>query len=203
MHLQRMAGLHNRRMDTAAIGTTIENPNIDYAKLAQSMGVHGEGPITDPNAIGPALSRAPCRGQTRRAGIGRCRYPGTLKRGIGMRFVISIMLLLIASVAFAQEAPPAGSAERGANSYRKYMCYTCHGTVGQGATAGVGSKLAPGHASVPGFRPSGAHAPPRYAGVSQGICQRSGVGRYVRLSLNGQAVSGGKGYSVAEIRLID
>jgi len=58
MHLQKMAGLHNRRMDTAAIGTTIENPNIDFAKLAQSMGLHGEGPITDPNAIGPAVSRA-------------------------------------------------------------------------------------------------------------------------------------------------
>jgi benzoylformate decarboxylase/acetolactate synthase-1/2/3 large subunit len=58
MHLQKMAGLHNRRMDTAAIGTTIENPNIDYAKLAQSMGVWGEGPITNPTAIGPALSRA-------------------------------------------------------------------------------------------------------------------------------------------------
>jgi len=58
MHLQKMASLHNRRMDTAAIGTTIENPNIDFAKLAQSMGVHGEGPISDPNAIGPALSRA-------------------------------------------------------------------------------------------------------------------------------------------------
>ena len=58
MHLQRMAGLHNRRMDTAGIGTTIENPNIDYAKLAQSMGVWGEGPITNPAAIGPALSRA-------------------------------------------------------------------------------------------------------------------------------------------------
>jgi len=58
MHLQKMASLHNRRMDTAAIGTTIENPNIDYAKLAQSMGVHGEGPINDPAAIGPALSRA-------------------------------------------------------------------------------------------------------------------------------------------------
>ena len=69
-----------------------------------------------------------------------------------MRFVISIMLLLIASVAFAQEAPPpAGSAERGANSYRKYMCYTCHGTVGQGATAGVGSKLAPGTLPYPAF----------------------------------------------------
>ena len=58
MHLQKMASLHNRRMDTAAIGTTIENPNIDFAKLAQSMGVYAEGPINDPNAIGPALSRA-------------------------------------------------------------------------------------------------------------------------------------------------
>ncbi len=58
MHLQRMAGLHDRRMDTARIGTTIENPNIDFAKLAQSMGVWGEGPIHDPTAIGPALSRA-------------------------------------------------------------------------------------------------------------------------------------------------
>jgi thiamine pyrophosphate-dependent acetolactate synthase large subunit-like protein len=58
MHLQKMAGLHNRRMDTAAIGTTIENPNIDFAKLAQSMGVWAEGPITEPTAIGPALARA-------------------------------------------------------------------------------------------------------------------------------------------------
>jgi len=56
-----MAGLHNRRMDTAAIGTTIDNPNIDFAKLAQSLGLHSEGPITDPNAIGPALSRALAR----------------------------------------------------------------------------------------------------------------------------------------------
>ena len=58
MHLQKMAALHNRRMDTASVGTTIENPNIDFAKLAQSMGVWAEGPITDPGALGPALSRA-------------------------------------------------------------------------------------------------------------------------------------------------
>jgi len=58
MHLQKMAALHNRRMDTAAIGTTIENPNVDFAKLAQSMGVWGEGPISDPAAMGPAISRA-------------------------------------------------------------------------------------------------------------------------------------------------
>jgi thiamine pyrophosphate-dependent acetolactate synthase large subunit-like protein len=58
MHLQKMAALHNRRMDTAAIGTTIEKPNVDFAKLAQSMGVWAEGPISDPTALGSAFSRA-------------------------------------------------------------------------------------------------------------------------------------------------
>jgi thiamine pyrophosphate-dependent acetolactate synthase large subunit-like protein len=58
MHLQKMAALHNRRMDTAAIGTVIENPNINFAKLAEAQGVWAEGPITDPAKIGPALSRA-------------------------------------------------------------------------------------------------------------------------------------------------
>jgi thiamine pyrophosphate-dependent acetolactate synthase large subunit-like protein len=58
MHLQKMAGLHNRRMDTAKIGTTIEAPFIDYAKLAQSQGVWAEGAITNPADIGPALKRA-------------------------------------------------------------------------------------------------------------------------------------------------
>ena len=58
MHLQKMAGLHNRRMDTAKIGTAIEAPNIDYAKLAQSQGVWAEGPILNPADIGPALKRA-------------------------------------------------------------------------------------------------------------------------------------------------
>jgi acetolactate synthase I/II/III large subunit len=58
MHLQKMAGLHNRRMDTARIGTAIEDPNIDFAGLARAQGVWAEGPISDPAAIGPALARA-------------------------------------------------------------------------------------------------------------------------------------------------
>jgi thiamine pyrophosphate-dependent acetolactate synthase large subunit-like protein len=58
MHLQRMANRHQRGITTAEIGTTIKNPNIDYASMARSMGVHGEGPITDPNDLGPALKRA-------------------------------------------------------------------------------------------------------------------------------------------------
>jgi acetolactate synthase I/II/III large subunit len=59
MHIQRMANRHQRSiMDTAGIGTTITNPNIDYAKLAQSMGWYAEGPISDPKDIAPALTRA-------------------------------------------------------------------------------------------------------------------------------------------------
>src|SRR5579864_117 len=58
MHLQTMANRHMRDPHTANIGTEIANPNIDFAKLAQSMGMHGEGPITDPEKLGPALQRA-------------------------------------------------------------------------------------------------------------------------------------------------
>jgi thiamine pyrophosphate-dependent acetolactate synthase large subunit-like protein len=58
MHIQRMANRHNRGITRAGIGTTLEGPGIDFAKLAQSMGVHAEGPISDPKDLGPALQRA-------------------------------------------------------------------------------------------------------------------------------------------------
>jgi acetolactate synthase I/II/III large subunit len=58
MHVQRMANRHNRGIDRAHIGTTFEDPTMDFAKLAQSMGVYAEGPITDPNELAPALKRA-------------------------------------------------------------------------------------------------------------------------------------------------
>ena len=58
MHIQRMSNRHNRGVDRAHIGTTIDEPAIDYAKLAQSMGVWAAGPITDPSDLAPALARA-------------------------------------------------------------------------------------------------------------------------------------------------
>ena len=58
MHVQRMADRHNRGITRAHIGTTLVGPYIDYAKLAQSMGLYAEGPITDPKDLGPALRRA-------------------------------------------------------------------------------------------------------------------------------------------------
>jgi len=58
MHLQRMSNRHNRGITTAHIGTTIDDPNVDFAKIAQGMGVHAQGPITNPNDLAPALTRA-------------------------------------------------------------------------------------------------------------------------------------------------
>ena len=58
MHMQRMALRRNRGIDRSHIGTEIDKPSIDYAKIAQGLGVHAEGPITNPNDLGPALKRA-------------------------------------------------------------------------------------------------------------------------------------------------
>ena len=58
MHLQRMSNRRNRGVDRSYIGTTIRDPFIDYAKLAQSMGMLGIGPIEDPKDLAPALQRA-------------------------------------------------------------------------------------------------------------------------------------------------
>ena len=58
MHIQRMANRHQRGVENAGIGTALVDPNIDFAKLAQSMGWYAEGPINDPKDLGPALKRA-------------------------------------------------------------------------------------------------------------------------------------------------
>jgi acetolactate synthase-1/2/3 large subunit len=58
MHVQRMADRHMRGIDRPHIGTTLRDPFIDYAKIAQGMGVQAVGPVTDPKDLAPALKRA-------------------------------------------------------------------------------------------------------------------------------------------------
>jgi thiamine pyrophosphate-dependent acetolactate synthase large subunit-like protein len=53
-----MCNARNRGIDRGEIGSQLSDPNIDFAKLAQSMGVYAEGPITNPNDLAPALARA-------------------------------------------------------------------------------------------------------------------------------------------------
>jgi thiamine pyrophosphate-dependent acetolactate synthase large subunit-like protein len=53
-----MANRMNRGVQNAHVGTTLMNPDIDYATVAKGFGVYGEGPISDPQDLGPALKRA-------------------------------------------------------------------------------------------------------------------------------------------------
>jgi thiamine pyrophosphate-dependent acetolactate synthase large subunit-like protein len=58
MFVQQMASERNRGADRAHIGTTLGEPNIDYAKMAQAYGMYAEGPIEDPKELGPAIGRS-------------------------------------------------------------------------------------------------------------------------------------------------
>jgi thiamine pyrophosphate-dependent acetolactate synthase large subunit-like protein len=58
MFLADMAGRTQRDVRRAGIGNDLTDPNIDYATLARAYGVHGLGPIDNPNDLAPALKRA-------------------------------------------------------------------------------------------------------------------------------------------------
>jgi len=59
MHLQRMAARRQRgNNNQAKIGNVFEDPFVNFAKLAEGFGVYSEGPITNPDDLGPALKRA-------------------------------------------------------------------------------------------------------------------------------------------------
>ena len=58
MFLDTMAARRDRDVSRATIGTTIRDPNVDYAKIAQGYGVYAEGPISDPKDLRAAIGRA-------------------------------------------------------------------------------------------------------------------------------------------------
>jgi thiamine pyrophosphate-dependent acetolactate synthase large subunit-like protein len=58
MQMQVIANRRQRGIDRVHIGCNIDDPNIDYAMMAKSMGVYAEGPIEKPIDLGPAIRRA-------------------------------------------------------------------------------------------------------------------------------------------------
>ena len=57
-HQIAIAKDRGRNEEMAYLGMELNNPQPDFGKLAQAMGWHGEGPIEDPNKLGPAIKRA-------------------------------------------------------------------------------------------------------------------------------------------------
>ncbi len=57
MFVAYMTGVRGRGTDRGHIGTTLRDPPIDYAKMAQAYGMAGEGPIEDPGELVAAYRR--------------------------------------------------------------------------------------------------------------------------------------------------
>ena len=57
MWFQREALLRKRSPEGLYTGFGLRDPNIDYAKMAESMGVASSGPISDPKDLASAISR--------------------------------------------------------------------------------------------------------------------------------------------------
>jgi len=56
-HGIEVAKFRNRPLENAGIGTHVDDPAVDYAKLAQSFGVNAEGAVRNPADLRPALER--------------------------------------------------------------------------------------------------------------------------------------------------
>jgi acetolactate synthase-1/2/3 large subunit len=57
MYVQMMGNRLDRGIDRSDIGTALKDPNIDYAMMAKTYGMYGEGPIADPKDLAPAIKR--------------------------------------------------------------------------------------------------------------------------------------------------
>ena len=57
MFVEYMCGVRGRGGNRGHIGTTLRDPYIDYRMMAATYGMAGEGPISDPLKLGPALKR--------------------------------------------------------------------------------------------------------------------------------------------------
>jgi thiamine pyrophosphate-dependent acetolactate synthase large subunit-like protein len=57
-HAFELARLRERPLANAGIGTRIDDPAVNFARMAEAYGLYGEGPIETPEAIRPAIERA-------------------------------------------------------------------------------------------------------------------------------------------------
>ena len=172
----------------------LNDPNIDYAKLAKAYGMYGEGPISDPEDLGPAIQARHRGGEARRAGADRRGHAAALRRMEMKRFYPMVLaaagLLLGAYPASAQ-----GNAENGKKFFVKNGCYQCHGYAGQGGSAGA--RLAPRSDSSGGpdcVRPASARW--RHAGLHRQGHVGRGADRCVGLPEIDSSLARGEGHSV-------
>jgi mono/diheme cytochrome c family protein len=117
----------------------IDDPPIDYAKMAESYGLYAEGSIVTPNALAPALARAINAVKSGRPALVDVVSQGSdvMSRSANLAAVVMGAAALLGT-AFpvhplaAQASTTTGDAHRGKVAFLAHGCEECHGTVGQG-----------------------------------------------------------------------
>ena len=56
-HQLAITKMRQRSVENIGVGVSLEGPSTDFATLAKSFGIYGEGPILTPEAVRPALER--------------------------------------------------------------------------------------------------------------------------------------------------
>jgi hypothetical protein len=56
-HQTAITRMRERSLERVGVGVSLEGPATDFATLARSFSLYGEGPIVEPEAIRPALER--------------------------------------------------------------------------------------------------------------------------------------------------
>ncbi|MBI2358089.1 MAG: thiamine pyrophosphate-binding protein [Deltaproteobacteria bacterium] len=57
-HQEKVALARGRPVENKVVGMRMEKPAVDFANLARSFGLFGEGPVTEPDKVRPAIERA-------------------------------------------------------------------------------------------------------------------------------------------------
>ena len=79
MYVEDMAArAQSRRRHAPRSAPRIIDPNIDYATLAKAYGMYSEGPIANPNDLGPAIKTRDRSGEEGRAGADRRGHAAAL-----------------------------------------------------------------------------------------------------------------------------
>ena len=141
MFVQAMAVKRQRGIERAHIGNAITDPNVDFAKLAASLGIYSEGPSSTRPTWAP-----PCNGPLRVVKQANRHWstssPRVARRGAHANNYPSWRVAVDSLSMLRSRRRATRQSCRRQALFLRDGCYQCHGTTGAGGGT-AGPKLAP------------------------------------------------------------
>jgi hypothetical protein len=195
MHVQRLANFRSRASnyggDLGPVGTRIENPDIEYHKLAESMGWWARGPIKEASQLASALREAVKVVQSGTPALVNVWTPTALRtKAMRLRLIAFTLIGLVATPALAADAA------KGKSAFMKNGCWQCHGEIGQGGCRGKDARAKAD--ALRGVQRLRAQLQRSDAAVSEGNSLGRGSRRHPRLSAVDSGREGLQEHSAAQ-----